>query len=400
MIAKTRKIRRVHKGFTLLEAVATLTIVSAVLVGMVSVAGKVLNKRQVDLTTDTMNELRRALTGNPVIIVNEARTAFGYLGDMGNMPTNLQDLWVKGSQPGFTFNSTKKTGAGWQGPYLELRAVEFATALGLDAWGNAFSYSTTSATDTTFGATVIAKLIGLGPDAASGGNDDLTINFFKAETQSRVQGFVRDSNGDGVGGVNVTVNYPQNGVLTTSSALADDTGYYAVTDIPFGNRSVTIDPNLVLAPGTTIVSGNTNQNLQFTVNNFSASDVSIASVIVVYSIAPPAYFGGLKLGNTTVLNTSTARLGTGATVTGFSPVTVTGTGQVAESIPIRIQSPVTDVADLIINIGRGGSLAVQINDFETATDNSGVAVDITGVQFEVTFKNGGGNTIGDVVVTP
>src|SRR5713226_717609 len=138
-----------NRGFTLIESVATLAIVSAILVGLVSIASKALNRRQTDMTTDTMNEIRRAMNGNPVIVVNEARTSFGYLGDMGNMPTNLKDLWVKGTQLSFTFDSTKKTGAGWQGPYLEVRAVEYASALGQEAWGNALSYTSVPATDST-----------------------------------------------------------------------------------------------------------------------------------------------------------------------------------------------------------------------------------------------------------
>lgn len=401
MTTRMRRTRRSDDGFTLIEAAAMLTIVSVVLVGMVSVASSVLNKRQSDMTIDHMNEVRRAMTGNPVIIVNEARTAFGYLGDMGNLPTNLQDLWVKGSQPTFSFDTTKKTGSGWNGPYIELRAAEFAAALGQDGWGNGFTYTTIATTDGTFGAVFIAKLTSLGPDAASGGGDDFTINFFKAETQSRVQGFVKDSNGDEVPGVNVSVNYPQNGVLTSKSSLADSAGYYAITDIPFGNRSITIDPKLVLAPGTTALSGNTNQNVTFTVKNFSAADVSIASVTVVYSINPAAYFATLKVGNTTVYSSNTVRIASGDTKTVNPAISVAGTGTVQESIPIRIQSPVTDVADLIIgNIGRGGSLAIEMNGFSTAQDNSGTDVDVSGVVFEVTFKDGNGNTIGVVVVTP
>jgi hypothetical protein len=400
MRTSTRRIPDSAHGFTLFEAAATLAIVSFVLVGMVSIASNVLNKGQMDMTVDRMNELRRAINGNPVIIVNESRTAFGYLGDMGNMPASVEDLWIKGSQPAFAFNTSKKTGSGWNGPYLEVRAIEWSSGLGFDGWADAFSYSATPTTDATFGADVMAKLISLGPDRLASG-DDISINFFEAETLSRIQGYVKDNNGDPVAGVNVTVNYPQLGVLTTKSDLADETGYYAIIDIPYGNRSMTIDPKLVLAPGTTTVSGNNNQNVQFTVKNFSAAEVSIASVTVVYSITPAAYFSTLSLGNTTIYNSTSVRKGTGSTTT-VSPVkTVTGTGQVVESIPIRIQSAITDVSDLVIgDIGKGGSLAVELAGFSSASDNSGTDVDITGVNFEVTFKDAGGNVIGVVVVTP
>src|SRR5688572_19252858 len=140
MSSRMRKPLRLTGGFTLTEAAATLSIISIILAGMVTVASNVLNKWQIDVTTDRMNELRRATTGNTVIIANESREAFGYLGDMGNVPTSHQDLWVKGSQTTFTFDTTEKTGGCWNGPYLEMRGLEFSDMLSLDGWGNSFAY--------------------------------------------------------------------------------------------------------------------------------------------------------------------------------------------------------------------------------------------------------------------
>jgi type II secretory pathway pseudopilin PulG len=418
MMARIQQVLRARAGFTLIESVATLSIVTAVLVGLVSVASGVLNTRQVQTTMDRMNEIRRAIAGNPVIVVNEARTSFGYLGDMGVLPTQLSDLWKKptGAQS-FTFNSAKKTGAGWNGPYLELSVIETASALGLDGWGTSFGYPVIAGTTTdgTFSALVIKQLRSLGPnlqlDSATGA-DDLTINFFKAEVLSRVQGYVRDSAGNGVSGVEVTVNYPQDGVLVPSGptdprgrATTEPTGFYAIEDIPFGNRSITIVPKLVLAPGTIVVSGNANQNLEFTIKNFSAADVSIAYVVIEV-IQPLAYFRELKLGNTSVYSSTTARLGqVGSVPAAQSQVTVspaepvTGTQQLAESIPIRIQSPITDVSDLVIgDIGRGGSLVVQMNDFSTMSNNSGTAPEggVFSFNIAVRFEDINHNVIGSV----
>jgi hypothetical protein len=272
--------------------------------------------------------------------------------------------------------------------------------LSLDGWGNGLVYTTSPVTDSTFGAMYLARLQSLGADGYSGGNDDITINFFKSEIQSRVQGYVKDNDGNAVPGVDVTVNYPLNGTLTTKSGTADSNGYYSVTDIPYGNRSITIDPKLVLAVDTTVLSGNANQNVSFSVKNFSAATVSIASVTIEFSIVPPAYFSTLKLGNTTIYSSTSARIASGETKTVSPVISVTGTGAVQESIPIRIQSSVTDVADLVIgNIGQGGSLAVEMNGFATLP-SGGVDVDVSGVNFEVTFKNSAGDIIGVIVATP
>lgn len=236
------RISRTNLGFTLIETATTLAVVSLVAVGLVSVSNYLLNRTQIEFTNDHLNELRRAINGNPVIVVNEARTSFGYLGDMGNLPTSLQDLWVKGSQPAFTFNAAKKAGAGWNGPYLEVTPTEMAAALAQDGWGNSITYSTSSFVDSAFGATVLAKLSSLGPDLTTSTADDIAINFFSAEVNSRVQGYVKDTNGNVVSGVGLTLNYPQNGVLLSQVVHTDDTGYYSASNVPFGNRSITIEP--------------------------------------------------------------------------------------------------------------------------------------------------------------
>jgi hypothetical protein len=71
----------------------------------------------------------------------------------------------------------------------------------------------------------------------------------------------------------------------------------------------------------------------------------------------------------------------------------------AESIPIRIQSPITDVSDLVIgDIGRGGSLVVQMNDFSTMSNNSGTAPEggVFSFNIAVRFEDINHNVIGSV----
>ena len=260
-------------------------------------------------------------------------------------------MWVKGSQPAFAFDTTKKTGAGWNGPYLEMDITAHASTFGFDAWGAAFDYSPVAFVDSDLGADALGKLASLGPDMVAGGDDDVTVHFFESSTVSRVQGFIRDGEGDAVPGTNVTVNFPQNGSLTSQTDNADDLGYYSFTDIPFGNRTLTIEPRLVLAPGTAIADGN---NVEFTIKNFSSNDVAITSIQVEYTIAPPAYFKTLKVGGNTVYDSDSPRFGDGDSVA-FSSETIDGTGEDAgDTVPIAVQSPVTQVADLIIGDGGGG----------------------------------------------
>ena len=392
-------------GFTLIETVATLTIISLVAVNLVTLSDYLLNHRQRQTTIDRMNELRRAINGSPAIISGEARISFGYLGDMGVLPGNLQDLWVKGSQPSFTFDGVKKTGAGWNGPYLEVGNTPFSQGLALDGWGNAFDYSTVSFNDIAFGATAFGKLVSMGRDVTPGGDDDIAMNFFQAETVSQVQGYVKDSQGNMVPGVGITINYPVDGILSSQMIYADGDAHYVATGIPFGNRSITINPLLVVAQGTVQKSGSFSdgyRDLQFKLKNFSSDDISVAKLSLSYSVSPSAWFTEIDVANKKVWKypPQPARFGNGDSVN-FATQTVNGTGANLESFPIRVQSFVTDVPDLGIgNVGKGGLLQIDFKGFNTAQTGAGSDADVSGIDFQVIFYDASNKIVGTIVITP
>src|SRR5205085_9273324 len=84
----------------------------------------------------------------------------------------------------------------------------------------------------------------------------------------------------------------------------------------------------------------------------------------------------------------------------FSAQNVTGTGVSMESVPIRIQSAVTDAPDLSIgNLGKGGTLQIQLKGFNDSATGSGNDADITGIDFTVTLY-AGNNIVGIIVVSP
>ncbi len=116
--------------------------------------------------------------------------------------------------------------------------------------------------------------------------------------------------------------------------------------------------------------------------------LTVSPVTIDFDIQPPAYFERLRIGNTTVFNSSNPRFATGDT-SNFAAETIDGTGAVAESLPIRIQSSITDVNDIVIgDIGRGSSLTIEMQNFEDTATGNGNAVDMTGVIFELTFSDG------------
>ena len=379
--------RNLDSGFTLIEAVVTLAVIAIISVGLVSVAASAMTALLEATTREALTDMQRAVRGNPVVVASGARTAFGYVGDMGNLPVSLEDLWIKGSQPAFSFDPALRTGGGWNGPYLETDAVEFIGDLGRDAWGENFFYDTTQYFDRTLGVTVFGKLASNGADGVLNNEDDLTVLFRRRQIVGRVQGFVRDQLGNVVSGVEVVANFPQNGILTTSTAQTNDIGFYQFAEIPFGRRSLTPQPKLIYAPGTAVTPG---PSVRVTVNNFGTAATSITSVKVEYFIAPPAYFRRLRVGGVVVYNSLNPRLASGDTVN-FAAQGVSGTGEAFPATPIQIQAAVTNVGDISIGAGAGlgGSLEIRMELFrDIQNGGGGNPVDPAGVVFRLTFSDG------------
>ena len=227
-------------GFTLVELIVVLAIIG-LLAG--TITPFVLMNLHQERETDTIAELKEikyGIIGNPEVVTKEVRTDFGYIGDMGSLPTTLEDLYQKGVQPAYSYDTTKKTGAGWKGPYIDPSLVENLASLKLDAYGSEFTYSTTPFTDATVGATVSAKIVSKGTDGVTGGGDDLSLYIYKPDAFSTVTGFINDSSGSGQSGASVTINYPSAGTLTTSVTTTDSSGRYSFSDIPYGDRSLLV----------------------------------------------------------------------------------------------------------------------------------------------------------------
>ncbi|MCP4364141.1 MAG: hypothetical protein GY800_02455 [Planctomycetes bacterium] len=380
--------RHLRSGFTLIDIVVILAVFGVLLGTMIPLTIQIAYKKREAQTIDELDKLRTAVIGDPLVILNEARTQFGYVGDMGNLPASIEDLYKKGVQPAFSFNTTKKTGAGWDGPYVDPNIFEHLETLKTDGFGNDFDYTTTPFTDATTGALVEGQIRSKGKDGTSSTSDDLSLDFFNSQIKSKVFGFIKNELDEGVGGVTVTLNYPSSGVLTTANTPTDATGFYTFDDAPYGNRSLTLEPNLVLAAGTPEIFGSGGQHIRFSVTNFSSSTINITKFKATYTSDPQAFYTELRVGGTTVYNSTTPRLGSGDTTT-FSAIPVAAGTGVSESTPIQIQAPVTEVADINISVlGRGATIVIEMRQFKDAQTGSGSNVDMTGVTMEVVFNEG------------
>lgn len=227
-------------GFSLIDLLLTLSLLT-ILAGMVpAVVSPAFDQLHVEQTRLQLLRLRNALVGDPSQVARNARTEFGYLGDMGALPTAGMGLAALLSQPGslpsYALDTIVRFGRGWNGPYLE-------SSLGLDwikdAWGTALVYDPVS---------VPATITSLGADKTAGGSglgQDIAVQI-PAELQSfTLYGFVTDSAGgvfagaaeaelndlDGVGAVSTS---PSNLISVGLN------GSFQFTGVSMGKRSVTV----------------------------------------------------------------------------------------------------------------------------------------------------------------
>jgi len=106
---------------------------------------------KVTATKKEMQNLQRAIVGNPSIIAGGQYIDRGFEGDIGFLPQQLVDLVAKpDSIP--TYN--RLTRIGWNGPYIESTDNSYL----IDAWGNNYIYQRSSRTITAINGTDTLKI--------------------------------------------------------------------------------------------------------------------------------------------------------------------------------------------------------------------------------------------------
>ncbi len=378
-----------RRGFTLLEAVVSLGVITIVAAGAASVLSQPLEADREDETIQKLVSLRNAIVGDSRIVTKESRTDFGFVGSMGSLPVSLEDLWIRGAQPIFTFDTTLRMGSGWAGPYFSVLGVDEFFDIALDAWGNTIVYEVATGVSASTGQTYRARLISYGADADVGGGDDLTVEIYETEVFATVAGYVRDASGNPLTGVTAIINHPSSGSPATMTTQTDLTGAYSFSDVPFGNRSLEVKPALVYVAGTAFAKGGSSNDVEFVIQNFSANDIVMTNLNSEYDVT--AFYEKIKIGNSTVFNDSSDRAASGETIIFSSSKTIKGTGSDTGIISsVRVQSGFTLALDQ--NVGQsaqaGATKRVKLENFKDVESGGGTDVDMTGISIQVTFSDG------------
>lgn len=372
-----------------MEVSVSLGILMLVAVGTVTLLSQPVEAERERETGRRLAALRHAIIGNPRIVTKESRTDFGFIGAMGSLPTSLEELWVRNAQPLFTFDTSLRLGSGWAGPYFGVPATDQFADIARDGWGNSIVYEVQTGVSSSTGQTYRARLISYGPDADLGGGDDLTVEIYETDLFATVVGYIRDARGNPLTGVTAKINKPSGGSPAVSSTTTNASGAYTFTDVPFGNRSLVVEPALVYVADTGFTKGGSNNDVEFVIQNFSANDIIITSLKAEFDVT--AFYEKIKVGNSTVFNDSSDRAASGETIVFSSSKTIKGTGSDSGLIsPVRVQSGFTLALDQ--NIGQsaqaGATKRIKLQNFKDVESGSGTDVDMTGISFEVTFSDG------------
>lgn len=374
-------------GFTLIEIIVVVGIIAILAGALTPFTLQMIGTRREQAARDELKAMKEAIIGKATSTEQGEEFTFGFVGDIGNVPDSLDRLKTIGSLPAYSFNTSKNMGAGWNGPYI---MEKFSGDFKDDPWGTNYSYSTASATNTDLGVTYLAKITSAGPDRTLSTSDDLSVQILEPEVHSDLVGYVRDTFGDDVRDVTVTINYPSNGAIITATDTTDDEGHYEFSDIPVGDRVITINPDkLVYKAETAKTLTDDRDDVQFKIENFSDSAINISSIKADYTVSPTAYYEKVLINGVTVFTYSTTRPGSGTTAN-FPGVNVAASTIDKKPFLARIQAGRVETPDITVErLVVGGSLTIELQDFVDAdSGGSAFTVDMTGVPFTITFSDG------------
>ena len=156
-------------GFSLLELIMVLFIVSILAAVMAPLAFQFTDDVRESATREEMRIINRAIVGDP------AAAQYGYVGDMGSLPGSLADLNTKpaGADDYTSSGRVNGVGIGWNGPYLN---IGYSTGDYLqDGWGRDYVYNNST-----------GQLTSLGSDGLLGTNDDIVIPPYSADISGDV----------------------------------------------------------------------------------------------------------------------------------------------------------------------------------------------------------------------
>lgn len=206
-----------QRGFTFVEVVLVIIIIG-ILAGVATVNfdSAVDYSRHAEAQAE-LNNISDAIVGDASLVSGGVRTDYGYVGDVGALPANLDNLVTN---PGGY--------ATWNGPYLRDNFIENSGDFKTDPWNAGYGYSGTVTIQSTGSGSTITKQI-------ANNNAELLSNT--------VQGVILDRDGAPPGpdaaNIAITLIYPNGaGALTSTTVAPNSSGSFTLIGIPMGNQTI------------------------------------------------------------------------------------------------------------------------------------------------------------------
>ena len=338
---------RGSSGMTFMEVIIMIAIISVIMATGMKANQNVQFREKFENTLLEMQQIKKAIVGNSELKSDGIRNDFGYVGEMGRLPTALTELMSIGAQSAGLYSSTLHITSGWEGPYLQESFTNFTSGPLTDEFDRTYEWDLTEVPNS--GDTISARIISRGADKATGGtgiDQDITLEIFKREWRGNITGKAFDSAGKKLKKATVKV-YFQNGSggIGTKTTTTNAKGIFSVYSLPFGPKSFSFTPlggaeapprqlridlpskilpdvnniGSILLAGSS-VAGPSNNIVNVQLTNNLGKDVTVNDWKAIFS--PGVFYDIFKIGNATHWSSTTPKAGDGdllSSIATFTP---------------------------------------------------------------------------------
>jgi general secretion pathway protein G len=221
-------------GFTLLELVVVIAVIGILSAAVApAVIQRVLDQR-IASTQAEAQTLYEAMAGTP------SENQFGFLGDIGRLPSSLQELVTPGSLPSYATGNTRGIGMGWRGPYVNSGSSlnDYLT----DAFGRGYTGVATG------------QIRSAGPDGIANTADDIVyppgVPTLSGNVTVTVKTITSGKTVVDPVGYRVDLFYASNGA---EAFLSDTATPFSFSNVPSGLHAVRVVKTVAPNAGTVVV---------------------------------------------------------------------------------------------------------------------------------------------------